>query len=130
MKTKDILKFTHFISENYIFREKWERNNPNLKNELMMIAHDIDPFSGEVKRKSIHFGSQNSWYQYKRFIIWSGQDISNSWLVEVHPTAEHPDLPYAQAHHTFEVMMPVPIVPKEPEPIRTSHKEEKEHYYW
>ena len=131
MKKKDFWAFTHFVSDDYIFRERWERDDPNLKNELMMIAHNFDPFMGHVVRGvTTHFGSQNSWYHYKRYIIWNRQNESNSWLVELHPTAENLDKPFAQAHHRFEVIMPEPIVPKEPEPIEISHKEKKEHYYW
>ena len=85
-------------------RERWERDNPLLKEELMMIAHNIDPMFGHraLTRNTTHFGSNNSWYMYKRYII----STDNSWRVEVYPTAENMDKPYSKAHHEFEVMMP------------------------
>ena len=91
-----------------MYRERWERDNKVLKSEMMMIAHNFDPAFGFrcLTRNQTHFGSQNSWYMYKRYIIMSGQDEFNSWRIEVHPTAENMDKPYDHAHHTFEVFMP------------------------
>lgn len=107
-KSHSFWKFTHFTSEGYMYRERWERDNPLLKEELMMIAHNYDPLYGSrmLTRNQTHFGSKNSWYAYKRFIISTGQDEDYSWRVEVHPTAENMDKPYSKAHHEFEVMMP------------------------
>ena len=91
-----------------MYRERWERDNPLLKEELMMIAHNYDPLYGSrmLTRNQTHFGSKNSWYAYKRFIISTGQDEDYSWRVEVHPTAENMDKPYSKAHHEFVVMLP------------------------
>ena len=108
MKSHSFWKFSHFTSEGYMYRERWERDNPLLKEELMMIAHNYDPLYGSrmLTRNQTHFGSKNSWYAYKRFIISTGQDEDYSWRVEVHPTAENMDKPYSKAHHEFVVMMP------------------------
>ena len=108
MKSHSFWKFDHFTWEGYMYRERWERDNKVLKSEMMMIAHNFDPAFGFrcLTRNQTHFGSQNSWYMYKRYIIMSGQDEFNSWRIEVHPTAENMDKPYDHAHHTFEVFMP------------------------
>ena len=73
-----------------------------------MIAHNYDPAYGFrcLTRNSTHFSSQNAWYMYKRYIITTDTNEFNSWRVEVHPTAENMEKPYAQPHHTFEVFMP------------------------
>ena len=107
-KSKDFWKFTHFTSDNYKYREKWDEYNPLLKEELMLITYNIEPLLGiEYKTgKSTHFGSANSWYMYKRYDIWESQGVSKSWLIEVHPTAENPERPYAQPHMKFEVIKP------------------------
>ena len=91
-----------------MYRERWERDNKILKSELMMIAHNYDPAYGFrcLTRNSTHFGSQNSWYMYKRYVITTDTGVFNSLRVEVHPTAENPEKPFAHSHHTFEVMMP------------------------
>ena len=108
MKSHSFWAFTHFTWEGFMYREKWERDNEILKSELMMIAHNYDPAYGFrcLTRNSTHFGSQNSWYMYKRYIITTATNEFNSWRIEVHPTAENPEKPYAHAHHTFEVFMP------------------------
>ena len=108
IKGHDFWKFTHFTSEAYKYRERWDRDNPILKEELMLITYNIEPLLGiEYKTgKSTHFGSANSWYMYKRYDIWESQGVSKSWLIEVHPTAENPERPYAQAHMKFEVIKP------------------------
>ena len=108
MKSHTFWAFTHFTWEGFMYRERWERDNPLLKEELMMIAHNFDPGYGHrcFTRNQTHFGSKNSWYMYKRYIKMSGQDDFNSWRVEVHPTAENMDKPYANHHHVFEVFMP------------------------
>ena len=105
---KSFWKFTHFTWEGFMYREKWERDNEILKTELMMLAHNYDPAYGfrSLTRNSTHYGSQNSWYMYKRYIITTATNEFNSWRIEVHPTAENPEKPYAHAHHTFEVFMP------------------------
>ena len=108
MKTHNFWKFTHFTWEGFMYRERWERDNKILKSELMMIAHNYDPAYGFrcLTRNSTHFGSQNSWYMYKRYVITTDTGVFNSWRVEVHPTAENPHKPFSHSHHTFEVMMP------------------------
>ena len=89
-----IWKFTHFISDRYLFHERWERDSPNLKEELMMIMHNFDPLMGIGRmEKSTHYGSRNSWYHYKK---------SADNIIGVYPTGENMDKPYAKPHHVFE----------------------------
>ena len=108
MKSHSFWKFTHFTWEGFMYRERWERDNPLLKEELMMVAHNFDPAFGFrcLTRNQTHYGSKNSWYMYKRYTITTDTDEFNSWRVEVHPTAENMDKPFSQPHHIFEVMMP------------------------
>ena len=107
-KPHSFWKFTHLTWEGYMYRERWERDNPILKDEIMMIAHNCDPAFGKrmLTRNQTHFGSRNSWYMYKRYIITTAQDEFISWRIEVHPTAENTDKPYSNSHHEFEVFMP------------------------
>ena len=80
MKSHSFWKFTHFTWEGFMYRERWERDNEILKSELMMIAHNYDPAYGFrcLTRNSTHFGSQNSWYMYKRYIITTDTNEFNS----------------------------------------------------
>lgn len=103
----DYWKFTHFTSESYKFREKWDSYSFPLKEELMLITYNIDPLLGIVfDDKTTHFGSRNAWYSYKRFPIWESKGITNSWLIELHPIAENPNKPFGMAHESFEVLRP------------------------
>ena len=97
-----------FTDKSYKYRERWERDNPILKMELMAIAHNYEPLFGNriLTRNATNYMSQNSLYSYMRTIQYTDQDVYNSWKIEVHPTAENPDKPYARPHHIFEVMMP------------------------
>ena len=97
-----------FNSEQYKYRERWERNNPILKSELMAVTHNYEPLFGHrvLTANATNFMSQNSWYSYMRTIKYTDQDVYNSWKIEVHPTAENPDKPFHYPHHIFEVMMP------------------------
>ena len=97
-----ILKFTHFTSDRYIFHGKWDRDDPNLKEELMMLMHNFDPLMGIGRmEKSTHYGSRNSWYHYKKsidkIILFK---VSN--IIEVYPTGENMIKPYGKPHHVFE----------------------------
>ena len=104
---QDFWSFTHFTSDNYKYRERWERDNSILKEELMLIVYNIDPMLQiETGARAVHFGSQNAWYQYKKFDIWEAQDVTKAWLIELHPTAENPERPYSHAHMRFEVIKP------------------------
>ena len=108
MKKENFWSFTMFTDKSYKYRERWERDNPILKMELMAIAHNYEPLFGNriLTRNATNYMSQNSWYSYMRTIQYTDQDVYNSWKIEVHPTAENPDKPYARPHHIFEVMMP------------------------
>ena len=97
-----------FTDKSYKYRERWERDNLILKMELMAIAHNYEPLFGNriLTRNATNYMSQNAWYSYMRTIQYTDQDVYDSWKIEVHPTAENPDKPYARPHHIFEVMMP------------------------
>ena len=45
----------------YQFDEEWERDEPKIKEELMMIAHNINPYSGKrmITRNVINWQSRN-----------------------------------------------------------------------
>ena len=89
-----IWKFTHFISDRYLFHERWERDSPNLKEELMMINCCFDPLMGiERMVKSTHYGSRNAWYHYKK---------TRTNMIEVWPSGENMDKPYVKPHYVFE----------------------------
>ena len=84
----------------YVYDDEWERDDPRLKEELMMIAHNIIPYSGRrmITRNANNFTSRNSLYRYNRII----KDDKN-WLVEVHlRSADYYDKP----KYTFEIVMP------------------------
>ena len=97
-----------FINEQYKYRERWERNNPILKSELMAVTHNYEPLFGHrvFTANATNCMSQNAWYSYMRPIKYIDQDVYDSWKIEVHPTAENPDKPFHHPHHIFEVMMP------------------------
>ena len=46
IKGHDFWKFTNFTSDNYKYRERWDRDNPILKEELMLITYNIEPLLG------------------------------------------------------------------------------------
>ena len=108
MKKNNFWSFTMFTDKSYKYRERWERDNLILKMELMAIAHNYEPLFGNriLTRNATNYMSQNAWYSYMRTIQYTDQDVYDSWKIEVHPTAENPDKPYARPHHIFEVMMP------------------------
>ena len=105
---KTFWSFSQFTSDKYMYRERWERDNPIFKQELLQIAHNFDPLYGyrHLTRNATNFGSQNAWYSYMRTFKHKGQDAYTSWNIEVHPTAENTDKPFHKPHHIFEVMMP------------------------
>ena len=108
MKKENFWSFTMFNDDKYKYRERWERNNPILKMELMAVSHNYEPLFGHrvFTSNATNFMSQNAWYSYMRTIKYIEQDVYNSWKIEVYPTAENPDKPYSKPHHIFEVMMP------------------------
>ena len=85
----------------YVYDDEWERDDPLLKEELMMISYNIDPYSGMriLTRNPNNFTSRNSLYRYNRII-----KDDKTWLVEVYlRSADYYDKP----EHTFEVVMPI-----------------------
>ena len=108
MGNQPFWSFTMFDADFYEYRESWERDNPILKGELMCIAHNFDPLYGyrHLTRNATNYGSKNSWYTYMRTVKVEKQDVFNSWIIEVHPTAENTEKPFHKPHHIFKVMMP------------------------
>ena len=100
--------FTFFTGDNYMYRERWERDNPIMKQELADIAHNFSPLYGyrHLTKKAVNYASKNSWYQYQRHIEHKKDGSYSHWRVEVFPTAENPDKPLEQPHHIFKVVMP------------------------
>ena len=93
----DLWKFTHFISRQYLYHERWERDSKKLKEELMMIVYNIDPLTGlERMKKSTHYGSRNAWYHYKK--------VRDRGVVEVWSTGENMEKPYGRPHYVFRVV--------------------------
>ena len=84
----------------YIYEDEWERDNPLLKEELMMISYNIDPYSGKrmLTRNASNFTSRNSLYRYSRKL-----NDDKTWVVEMHLRSAEP---YDKPLQRFEVMMP------------------------
>ena len=98
---KDYWAFTRFTMD-FEWREEWKRDNPELRIELMLLANNIDPLSGFISTdRSILFGSRNAWYQWKRYDVWVATGVSNSWSMQLFPTAENPYMPYSAEHMRF-----------------------------
>ena len=90
----DFWKFTHFISKQYLWHERWERDNRDLLEEIMLITECIEPLRGNKRMKlSTHYASRNAWYHYKKRL--DGK-------VEVWPSGENMDYPYQKPHYVFE----------------------------
>ena len=84
----------------YIYEDEWERDNPLLKEELMMISYNIDPYSGKrmLTRNASNFTSRNSLYRYSRKL-----NDDKTWVVEMHLRLAEP---YDKPLQRFEVVMP------------------------
>tara|TARA_R100000008_G_scaffold44960_1_gene26233 strand:- start:20769 stop:21086 length:318 start_codon:yes stop_codon:yes gene_type:complete len=96
-------KFKKFTMK-FQWRGKWKRNNPEIREELMLMSNNIDPLTGiTFPENQVHFSSRNSWYHWKRYDIWVAKGESNSWSMQLFPTAENPYSPYAEEHMRFEV---------------------------
>ena len=96
----------HFkkFSMEFEWREKWERETLELREELMLLKDNIDPLSGIIFTDNhVHFSSRNAWYHWKRYEIWVAKGVTHSWSMQLFPTAENPHPPFAQAHMRFEV---------------------------
>ena len=89
----------------YQFDEEWERDDPKIKEELMMIAHNIDPYSGIriITRNAINWQSRNSRYTYMR--IRQSTNL-NSWTIELRPATLDAETYYDPPKYSYEVMMP------------------------
>ena len=84
----------------HIYDDEWERGDPLLKEELMMISYNIDPYSGKrmLTRNASNFTSRNSLYRYTRVI-----NDDKTWIVEMHLSSTDP---YNKPLQRFEVVMP------------------------
>ena len=71
----------------------------------MSIMDLRDPLFPEQKRleKSVHFGSQNAWYHYKKFDIYDDDNVIRWCRIEVFPTAENMTAPHSSPHYVFTV---------------------------
>ena len=104
--SKSWWSFTFFTGD-FMYRERWERDNPEIKEELMLLAQHIDPLTGhDCTDKGTHFLSRNSWYSWKRFDITISTGVSSSWSMQLFPTAENPHRPFERYHMKFEVSKP------------------------
>tara|TARA_B100001123_G_C14517491_1_gene712940 strand:- start:147 stop:473 length:327 start_codon:yes stop_codon:yes gene_type:complete len=99
-------KFTGFKMD-FEWRERWEEHRLELREELMLLSHNVDPLTGIIfGEKSVHFASRNAWYHWKRYPKWVATGVYYSWSMQLFPTGENPYRPYAQQHLSFEVMKP------------------------
>mgnify|MGYP001381706608 CR=1 FL=1 len=92
----------------YQYNEEWEHDDPKIKEELMMIAHNIDPYSGNriITKNTINWESRNSLYTYRRTINDAPDDNPPSWVVGLHPSGMSADTYYDPPKYEYTVMMP------------------------
>ena len=85
------------------FDEEWERDDPRIKEELTMISHNIDPYSGNrmITRNSINWQSRNSRYTYRRT-----KKDERTWVVEVYPNEMDAETYYDDPIYSYEMVMP------------------------
>ena len=102
-KENPIWSFKKF-SMDFEWRERWDSNVHELREELMLLKNHVDPLTGIIfDEKSTHFSSRNAWYQWKRYPNWVSTGVFNSWSMQLFPTAENEDPPFAQEHMRFKV---------------------------
>ena len=112
----------------YQFDEDWERDDPKFREELMMIAHNINPYSGKrmITRNVINWQSRNARYTYRRTT-----KNETTWTVGVHPTELNAESYYADPIHEFEVKMPQEFLDLDLfMKLNIGQEEKKYHYYW
>ena len=113
----------------YQFDEDWERDDPRIREELMMIAHNNNPYSGKrmITRNLINWQSRNARYTYRRTT-----KNETTWTVGVYPTELNVESYYADPIYEFEVKMPQEFLDSDLfMKINTGQEEEKKyHYYW
>ena len=94
-----IWKFTHFTSKQYLWHEKWERDNEDLLEEILLISECIEPLNGRQRMKmATHYGSRNAWYHYKKHYDYQNP---GSYRIEVWSTGENMEKPYMKPHFIF-----------------------------
>jgi len=87
----------------YQFDEEWERDDPKIKDELMLISHNIDPYSGNrvLTKNAINWQSRNSLYTYRRNKI---NEIT--WEIGLYPVGLTADTYYNDPKYKYEVVIP------------------------
>lgn len=85
------------------FDEEWGRDDPKIKEELMMIAHNIDPYSGNrmITRNAFNWQSRNSRYTYRRT-----KKNETTWIVGVYPNEMDAETYYDDPIYSYEIIMP------------------------
>ena len=115
-------------NELYQFDEDWERDDPRIREELMMISYNINPYSGKrmITRNVINWQSRNARYTYRRTT-----KNETTWTVGVYPTELNAESYYADPIHEFEVIMPQEFLDLDLfERLNLGQEEKKYHYYW
>ena len=115
----------------YQFNEVWERDDPEFKEELMMISMNINPYSNKrmITRNAVNWQSRNSRYTYRRT-----KKNETTWIVGVYPNEIIAETYYDDPIYQVEVMMPNQFLDSD-EFMRInigiiSEDEDKYHYYW
>ena len=90
------------------FDEEWERDDPRIKEELMMLSHNIDPYSGNriVTRNPINWQSRNSRYTYRRNLNDASDDNPSSWTVGLYYSDLSAETYYDPPKYEYRVLMP------------------------
>ncbi len=115
----------------YQFNEVWERDDPEFKEELMMISMNINPYSNKrmITRNAVNWQSRNSRYTYRRT-----KKNETTWIVGVYPNEIIAETYYDDPIYQFEVMMPNQFLDSDAfMRINTGvipEDEDKYHYYW
>ena len=92
----------------YQYNEEWDREDPRIKEELMMVAHNIDPYSGNriVTRNPINWQSRNFRYTYRRTINDVSNDNPPSWTVGLYSSDLSAETYYNPPKYEYTVLMP------------------------
>ena len=85
------------------FDEECGRDDPKIKEELMMISHNIDPYSGNrmITRNAFNWQSRNSRYTYRRT-----KKNETTWIVGVYPNEMDAETYYDDPIYSYEIIMP------------------------
>ena len=116
----------------YQFDEIWERDDPEFKEELMMISLNINPYSNKrmITRNVVNWQSRNSRYTYRRVI-----KDNTTWTIGVYPNEMDAETYYDDPIYDFEVKMPgefldLDVFMSLNTGFTITEDKEKYHYYW